>query len=155
DDAAHPRHQLGGERADDGLDRHREERGEGRADDRRDERGRRAGFLRRQPARGPCLEAAWRGGQIQDRKGELMAAEKGGAVTGAQGNVIYCAFGDAVDAGRGEVSLKEPLAGIRAAIAEINGAVTETLTVHAEASAREQDVAQLLLKALDSMDIVA
>jgi len=84
-----------------------------------------------------------------------MPVEKSGAVTGTQGNVIFCNFGDAAGPDVGDAPLEDALTGIRAAIAEINGAVTETLAMHAEASAVERDVAQLLLKALDSMDIVA
>jgi ABC-type transporter Mla subunit MlaD len=84
-----------------------------------------------------------------------MPAEKSAAVTGTLGNVIFCNFGEAAETGGSDASLDEALTGIRAAIAEINGAVSDTLVVHAEASSLERDVAQLLLKALDSMDIVA
>lgn len=84
-----------------------------------------------------------------------MTAARCGPVTGTEGNVIYCNFGDGVDAGRGGAAADEALAGVRAAITEINSAVSETLAVHTAASALERDAAQLLLKALDSMDIVA
>lgn len=79
-----------------------------------------------------------------------------GVVTGAEGNVVFCDFrGEPGAAPRARADLEELLAGIRAAIAEINGVVNETLAVQAEASAMEKDVGELLLKALDSMDIVA
>ena len=85
-----------------------------------------------------------------------MPAAKHSPVTGIQGNIIFCNFGaTAADAARSEASLAEVLAGIRATSAEINGIVSETFTVHTEASALERDAAQLLLRALDSMDIVA
>jgi hypothetical protein len=88
--------------------------------------------------------------------GPAGAGGGAGVVTGAEGNVVFCDFrGDPGAVPRAPADLEEMLSGIRAAIAEINGVVNETLTVQAEASALEKDVAELLLKALDSMDIVA
>jgi len=84
------------------------------------------------------------------------AGTGGGVVTGAEGNVVFCDFrGDPGVASRAADNLDEMLAGIRAAIAEMNGVVTETLAVQSDTLALEQDAARLLLKALDSMDIVA
>lgn len=84
------------------------------------------------------------------------AAGGGGVVTGAEGNVVFCDFRSEPGAApRVAVNFDELLAGVRAAIAEINGVVNETVAVQADASALEKDVAELLLKALDSMDIVA
>lgn len=77
-------------------------------------------------------------------------------MTGAEGNVVFCDFrGEPGAVPRAGANLEEKLDGIRAAIAEINGVVTETLAVQAEASALEKDFTELLLKGLDSMDIVA
>lgn len=84
-----------------------------------------------------------------------MTAVKRGLVTGTQDNVIYCAFGVAPQAAPAQAQLNDAIIGIRAAIAQINSAVSETLSVHAEAATLERDATQLLLKALDSMDIVA
>jgi hypothetical protein len=87
------------------------------------------------------------------------AARTGGGasvVRGAEGNVVFCDFrGEPGAAPQAAVKLDDLLVGIRAAIVEINGVVNETLAVHAEASALEKEVSELLLKALDSMDIVA
>ena len=84
------------------------------------------------------------------------AGTGGGVVTSAEGNVVFCDFrGEPGGAPRPTVNLEEMLGDVRAAITEINGVVNETLTVQAEASVLEKEVAELLLKALDSMDIVA
>src|SRR5262245_14363752 len=84
------------------------------------------------------------------------AGTGGGIVTGAEGNVVFCDFRSEPGAAqRVAVNLDEMLTGVRAAIAEINGVVGETLALQAEASALEKDVAELLLQALDRMDIVA
>ena len=85
-----------------------------------------------------------------------MTTARSGPVTGIRGNVIFCNFGPgAEEPARGEGPLDELLAGIRVAIADLNGIVSETFAVHTETSAMERDAAQLLIKALDSMDIVA
>ena len=85
-----------------------------------------------------------------------MDTVKDSPVTATQGNVIFCNFGaPAPDSMRGCGALEDLLAGVGAAIADINGIVNETFAVHTEASATERDAAQLLIKALDSMDIVA
>ena len=77
-------------------------------------------------------------------------------MTGTRDNVIFCDFGsEGAEARGGATALDEALAAIRAAIAEINDVVNETVTVQSEASALEKEVGELLLKALDSMDIVA
>ena len=85
-----------------------------------------------------------------------MPNAKSAPVTGTQGNVIFCNFGATpAEAVRNDGARDEALAGIRAAIAEINGMVSETFTQHNETAILERDATQLLLKALDSMDIVA
>ena len=85
-----------------------------------------------------------------------MLAPRRAVVTATQGNVIYCSFGAAAATpGPAPADVDAALAGIRCSIAEINSIVTETLAIHGETSALEKDVRQLVLKALDSMDIVA
>lgn len=75
-------------------------------------------------------------------------------MTGTRDNVIFCDFGGEGAEPRA-TALDEALTCIRTAIAELNDVVNETLAVHSEASALEKEVGELLLKALDSMDIVA
>src|SRR5262245_40893285 len=85
-----------------------------------------------------------------------MLNAKSAPVTGTQGNVIFCNFGAAAaDAVCNDSPREEALCGIRSAIAEINGIVSETFTQHTETATLERDTTQLMLKALDSMDIVA
>ena len=85
-----------------------------------------------------------------------MLNAKSAPVTGTQGNVIFCNFGARpADTVCRDGARDEALSGIRAAIAEINGMVSETFTQHTETASLERDATQFLLKALDSMDIVA
>jgi hypothetical protein len=85
-----------------------------------------------------------------------METVKDSPVMATQGNVIFCNFGAcAADPVGSRDPLDEALIGVRTAIDDINGVVSETFSVHTEASAMERDAAQLLIKALDSMDIVA
>lgn len=73
-----------------------------------------------------------------------------------QGNVIFCDFGTAAARpGEDQAALDDALAGIRAAITQINNAAAETLAANIESSILEKEVAQLLLQALDGMDNVA